>query len=324
MDLQHEAISFVDFEPEQADFLSEVLDGLSRPQKMLPCKFFYDARGARLFNEICRLPEYYPTRAEHSIIVERGAEIAALAGPGAAVIEFGSGSGTKTRALLDALKAPAAYIAIDIARAALLASTRALARERPGLEVMAVCADYVARLDRLPLMKGAAARRLGLFLGSTIGNFEADEAVDFLRTVCALLGPGGALLIGADLWKQREVLEAAYDDSRGVTADFNMNLLRRINRELGGNFDLGAFRHEAHCVDEARRVEMHLVSRVRQQVAIAGRCFFFEVGETIHTENSHKYSVEGFQAMARSAGFVPRQAWLDRAKRFSLHFLDVA
>lgn len=319
---KHEAISFVDFEPEPADFLSEVLSGLARPQKTLPCKFFYDTRGARLFEEICRLPEYYPTRAEHAIIVERGTEIAALTGEGAAVVEFGSGSGTKTRALLEALKAPSAYIAIDIARTALLASTRALARERPDLEVIAVCADYGAGLGRLPSTNGEARRRLGLFLGSTIGNFETDEAVDFLRTARALLGSGGALLIGADLWKQREVLEAAYDDSRGVTAAFNMNLLRRINRELGGNFDLGAFRHEARCVEETRRVEMHLVSAVRQDVVIAGHRFFFGVGETIHTENSHKYTIESFQTLAYEAGFTLRQTWLDRAKRFSLHFLD--
>ncbi len=324
MELKREAISFIDFEPEAADFLSEVLDGLTRPQKSLPCKFFYDSRGAALFDEICRLPEYYPTRAEHSIIVENGAEIAALAGPSAAVIEFGSGSGLKTRALLEALETPSAYIAIDIARDALLASTRALARERPDLEVIAVCADYGAGLDRLPEIKGAAVRRLGLFLGSTIGNFEPDEAIGFLRTARALLGPGGALLIGADLWKQREVLQAAYDDSRGVTAAFNMNLLRRINRELGGNFNLGAFRHEARCVEDTRRIEMHLVSAVRQQAVIAGHRFFFGIGETIHTENSHKYTVEGFHAMARMAGFAPRQTWLDRAERFSLHYLDAA
>lgn len=321
---KHAAISFVDFEPEPEDFLSAVLDGLSRPQKTLPCKFLYDARGARLFEEICRLPEYYPTRAEHSILRERGAEIAALAGAGVALIEFGSGSGIKTRALLDALERPTAYVAVDIARTALLAATRALARERPGLEVVAVCADYGARLGCLPLERSRAARRLGLFLGSTIGNFEPAEAVAFLANARALLGPGGAMLIGADLWKERAVLEAAYDDSRGVTAAFNLNLLRRINRELGGNFELGAFRHEARCIEETSRVEMHLVSLKAQHALVAGRRFSFDPGETIHTESSHKYAVEGFQAMARAAGFAPRQNWLDRAKRFSLHFLEVA
>ena len=320
----HAAISFVDFEPEPEDFLSAVLDGLSRPQKTLPCKFLYDERGARLFEEICRLPEYYPTRAEHSIIKERGPEIAALAGAGVTVIEFGSGSGIKTRALLDALTAPKAYVAIDIARGALLASTRALARERPGLEVVAVCADYGTNLDGLPVERTGASRRLGLFLGSTIGNFEPDDAVAFLAGARALLGPGGALLIGVDLWKDRAVLEAAYDDSRGVTADFNLNLLRRINRELGGNFELGAFRHEARCVDQTSRVEMHLVSQKPQQAVVAGRRLFFGDGETIHTESSHKYVVDGFYAMARAAGFAPRDTWLDRARRFSLHFLDVA
>lgn len=323
-DQAHAAISFVDFEPEPEDFLSAVHDGLSRPQKTLPCKFLYDERGARLFDEICRLPEYYPTRAEHSILKERGAEIAALSGDGVTVIEFGSGSGLKTRALLDALALPRAYVAIDIARGALLASTRSLARERPGLDVVAVCADYGAGLDRLSVESGIAPPRLGLFLGSTIGNFEPDEAVAFLSNARALLGQGGALLIGADLWKDKAVLEAAYDDSRGVTADFNLNLLRRINRELGGNFELGGFHHEARCVEESRRVEMHLVSLKAQQAVVAGRRFFFGAGETIHTESSHKYTVEGFREMAGAAGFAPRQTWLDRAERFSLHFLDVA
>ena len=316
--------SFVDCRPEAEDFLGAVLDGLARPQKTLPCKFLYDERGARLFDEICRLPEYYPTRAEHSILKERGAVIATLAGPGATVVEFGSGSGIKTNALLDALEEPAAYVAIDIARSALLAATRAMARERPGLEVVAVCADYGTGMSELPIESAPDGPRLGLFLGSTIGNFEREEAVDFLRHAGALLGEGNALLIGADLWKDRAVLEAAYDDAQGVTANFNLNLLRRINRELDGNFDLDAFRHEARCVDETQRIEMHLVSEKDQQAVVAGNKFSFERGETIHTECSHKYTVEGFQALAREGGFTPRKAWLDRSERFSLHFLEVA
>jgi dimethylhistidine N-methyltransferase len=314
----------VDCEPAADDFLSAVLDGLGQPQKTLPCKFLYDERGARLFDQICRLPEYYPTQAEHSILKERGAEIAALAGPGAVVVEFGSGSGLKTRALLDALDEPSAYVAIDIERTALLAATRATARERAGLEVVAVCADYGNGMSALPIDDGLDGRRLGLFLGSTIGNFEQGEAIDFLRHAGELLGEGGALLIGADLWKDRTVLEAAYDDAQGVTADFNLNLLRRINRELDGNFDLDGFRHEARCVDETQRVEMHLVSEKDQQAVVAGNRFSFARGETIHTECSHKYTVEGFQALAEEGGFAPRQAWLDRDRRFSLHFLEVA
>jgi dimethylhistidine N-methyltransferase len=315
--------SFVDCEPVADEFLSAVLDGLDQPQKTLPCKFLYDERGARLFDQICRLPEYYPTRAEHAILKERGTEIAALAGPGAVVVEFGSGSGLKTKALLDALDEPAAYVAIDIERTALLAATCAMARERAGLEVVAVCADYGNGMSALPIDDALDGRRLGLFLGSTIGNFEQGEAIEFLRHAGALLGEGGALLIGADLWKERAVLEAAYDDAQGVTADFNLNLLRRINRELGGNFDLDAFSHEARCVDETQRIEMHLVSEKDQQAVVAGNRFGFARGETIHTECSHKYTVEGFRALAEEGGFAPREAWLDRDGRFSLHFLEV-
>ena len=319
----HDAIAFVDLAPEPEDFLGAVLSGLGASPKTLPCKYFYDARGARLFDSICALPEYYPTRTELSIIRTHGPAIAGHIGPHVTLVEFGSGSGQKTRALIDALDRPAAYVAIDISRTALLAATRALARERPGLEVMAICADYGAPIVLPGVQKSGPGRRVGIFLGSTIGNFLPEEAIAFLRTAREVIGPGGALLVGADLQKERAVLEAAYNDSRGVTADFNMNLLRRINRELGANFELDAFAHHAPYVETLGRIEMHLVSRKTQDVSIARRRFRFEPGETIHTENSHKYTVEGFQALAREAGFAPRDVWLDRARLFSLHFLEV-
>ncbi|MBM3483511.1 MAG: L-histidine N(alpha)-methyltransferase [Alphaproteobacteria bacterium] len=320
----HDAIAFVDLAPEPEDFLGAVLAGLGAKPKTLPCKYFYDARGARLFDAICALPEYYPTRTELSIIRTQAAAIADCVGSHATLIEFGSGSGQKTRALIDALDRPAAYVAIDISRTALLAAIRTLARERPGLEVMAICADYGAPIVLPGVQRNAAGPRVGVFLGSTIGNLLPEEAVGFLKTARNVLGPGGAMLVGADLRKERAVLEAAYNDSRGVTADFNMNLLRRINRELGANFELDGFAHHAPYDETLGRIEMHLVSQKAQDVMIARRRFHFESGETIHTENSHKYSVEGFQAMAREAGFAPRAVWFDRARLFSLHCLEVA
>lgn len=319
----HDAVAFLDFAPEPEDFLGAVLAGLGGKPKTLPCKYFYDSQGARLFEAICALPEYYPTRTELSIIRASGPAIAAHVGPEATLVEFGSGSGRKTRALIDALDRPSAYVAIDIARTALLAATRALARERPGLDVVAICGDYGAPLALPPVGVHGVGRSVGLFLGSTIGNFEPREAVGFLESARRVIGPGGAMIVGADLRKERAVLEAAYNDSRGVTAEFNMNLLRRINRELGGNFELESFAHHAPYNEALGRIEMHLVSRKAQDVTIARRRFRFEADETIHTESSHKYTVEGFQALAREAGFEPRAVWLDRAGLFSLHMLEI-
>jgi dimethylhistidine N-methyltransferase len=307
-----------DLAPEVEDFRAAVWASLARRPRTLPCKFFYDAAGSALFDRICELPEYYPTRTELAILEACATELAELAGPGRVLVEYGSGSSTKVRVLLRAL-IPAAYLAIDISREHLLAATTALAGEWPGLRVLAVCADYVAPL-RLPALADAGAR-LGFFPGSTIGNFTPLEAARFLGAVHRQLGPGGALLVGVDLKKDPERLHAAYNDAQGVTAAFNLNLLARINRELGADFDLAAFRHAAFYNAAAGRVEMHLESLARQCASVAGRRFEFAAGERIHTENSYKYTVAEFQQLATQAGFHPRRVWTDPEALFSVHYL---
>ncbi|HYE48759.1 MAG TPA: L-histidine N(alpha)-methyltransferase [Azospirillaceae bacterium] len=312
--------AFHDAAPAVADFRAAVLEGLSRPRRALPCKFFYDAEGSRLFDLICGLPEYYPTRTEIGILDRHGADMAALIGPGCQLVELGSGSSVKVRLLLDRLERPAGYVAVDISRDHLLAAADALARDYPALEVMALCADYTAGLAVPPPSGGAPFRRVGFFPGSTIGNLDRADALAFLRGLKPAL-EGGGLLVGVDLRKDRAVLDAAYDDAAGVTAAFNLNILTRINRELGGGFDLSAFAHRALWNEGEGRVEMHLVSRRDQIVAVAGRRFAFARGETIHTENSYKYGVGEFQELARRAGFEPTGCWTDRDGLFSVHFL---
>jgi dimethylhistidine N-methyltransferase len=310
---------FVDVEHTNDDFLASVLDGLAQPQKRIPSKFFYDARGSRLFDRICELPEYYPTRTECALLDKHAGEIAELVGRRATLVEFGSGSSQKVGLLLEALVDPAAYVPVDISRDHLIASSKALAAEYPDLTVIPVCADYT-RPFALPEVAGEAVRA-GFFPGSTIGNFTHDQAIEFLRTVAADLGTGSGLLIGVDLRKDRARLHAAYDDAAGVTAAFNLNLLRRINRELGGDFDLGAFVHQARWLNGPGRIEMHLVSRVAQSVRVAGERFEFAVGESIHTEDSHKYTIDGFRALAASAGWTGEYAWTDAERLFSIHYL---
>ena len=246
----------------------------------------------------------------------------ALIGPRCHLVEFGSGSSIKVPILLDALERPAAYTAIDISRQHLLQATAALARNRQGLEVTAVCADYTMPFD-LPRPKSATGTRpIVFFPGSTIGNFEQEEAVSFLRNTADLLRPhDGTMLVGVDLQKDPAILHAAYNDSQGITAAFNMNLLVRANRELEANFDLAAFRHLAFYDASRGRVEMHLASLGSQAVRVAGNRFTFRAGETIHTENSCKYTVESFRALARQAGFEPVKMWTDDQRLFSLHFL---
>lgn len=321
MSARRAAVEVHDLAPEQEDFRDAVWAGLGRPQKTLPCKFFYDAHGSALFDAICELPEYYPTRTELSILRDCADELAALAGPGRVLVEYGSGSSTKVRLLLDALS-PAAYMALDISREHLLAATAALAHERPALRVLAVCADYTGAL-RLPEIPGSAAR-LGFFPGSTIGNFTPLEAARFLGAMHRQLGPGGALVIGVDLKKDPAILEAAYNDAAGVTAAFNLNLLERINRELDGDFDLAAFAHRAVYNPQAGRVEMHLESTAARHATVAGRRFAFAAGERIHTENSYKYTVAQFQQLATQTGFHPRRVWTDPAGLFSVHYLTRA
>ncbi len=315
--------SFDDLEPETGDFLSEVLNGLRASPKTLPCKFFYDEKGSKLFDRICELPEYYPTRTETALLEEIGGEVADCIGPHAQIIEYGCGSVRKIRPVVDALDRPAAYVAVDISKEHLLAASSMLATDYPDLEIHAICADFVQPFPVSPPSAYPDARRVGFFPGSTLGNFTKDEARALLASAADLFGPGGGMLIGIDLKKDVAILKAAYDDAAGVTAAFNMNLLDRINRELGANFDLDQFEHHVVYNDEIGRIEMHLRSLRDQTVTIDGNAYAFRAGETIHTENSHKYDIEQFQDMARDAGFEPERVWTDADNLFSVHFLTV-
>ena len=312
-----------DLEPTVTEFRAAVLQGLGSTPKTLPSKFFYDAEGSRLFDRICELPEYYPTRTECALLQARAPEIAGLVGPHAGVVEFGSGAGVKIRLLLAALRYPAAYVPVDISRGHLLAAAASLAADLPDLRIAPVCADYTNRFA-LPHLAGSSPRRLaGFFPGSTIGNFTPPEAAGFLSRTGRLLGRGSMMIVGVDLPKSRAVLEAAYDDAAGVTAAFNLNLLTRINRELDADFDLAMFAHEARWNAEESRVEMHLVSRAAQTVGIGGDQVGFVAGESIHTENSYKYTLAGFADLARSAGYDPVAGWTDPAGLFSIHVLQM-
>jgi len=313
-------LSLHDLVPAAADFVADVVHGLSRPQKQLPPKYFYDERGSALFEAICELPEYYLTRVETELTRRHAREFAELLGPRCALIEFGSGASRKTRILLAGIDA-AAYVPIDISRAQLEQCALALAQEFPRLKVIAVCADYMRPLPPALLGAASARRRVVYFPGSTIGNFTPREALEFLRNARALVDAGGGLLIGADLKKDAALLNAAYADARGVTARFNLNLLERINREAAADFDLGAFRHRAYYDAARGRVEMHLVSTRAQSVTVHGRRFDFREGESIHTENSYKFSIEEFQALAANAGFTPVKCWTDDARLFSIHYM---
>jgi L-histidine N-alpha-methyltransferase len=310
-----------DLEPSLDEFRAAVIAGLSRPQKTLPCKFFYDGEGSRLFDQICALPEYYPTRTELLILEARASTIARLMGSRVRLVEFGSGAGIKIRLLLRALNQPAAYVPVDISRQQLLAAASDLAADFPNLRVAPVCADYTKPFA-LPAIRGRLSRKTaGFFPGSTIGNFTASEATGFLSLTRRLLGPGSLMIVGVDVPKDERMLHAAYNDNAGITAAFNLNLLARIKRELGGSFDLAGFAHEARWNEELSRVEMHLVSTRAQTVDIAGRSFDFAAGETIHTENSHKYSLDRFRNLARDAGYVALEAWTDEQGLFSVHVL---
>ncbi len=319
---QRPRVSFHDLKPDAGSFLQEVIAGLPRPQKAINPKYFYDERGSALFEAICALPEYYPTRTEIDMMRDHGSEMAQCLGPGCTIIEYGSGSGRKTRMLIESAR-PAAYLAIDIAEAQLKAAAAVLADAFPDVIIAAVCADYTRPFALPPLASGTASRRVIFFPGSTIGNFTVDEARDFLRLARAQAGAGGAMLVGVDLKKDAATLDAAYNDARGVTAEFNLNLLARINRELDGDFDVSAFRHHAFYNADLGRIEMHLVSTREQKAAVGGRVFRFRAGETIHTENSYKYSITEFQALVRDSGFAPERCWVDPASLFSVHYLPV-
>lgn len=300
-------------------FLADVLEGLGRRRKSLPCKYFYDKRGSELFDEICTLDEYYPTRTETALLHRHAAEIAEFCGPGATLLELGSGSSVKVRALLDALDEPAAYMPVDISGEHLRVSATRLAADYPKLAVEPICADYVAGFT-VP-QHTEPGRTLAFFPGSTIGNFTPDEAQDFLRRLGRQIGADGKLLIGVDLKKSKHRLEAAYDDARGVTAAFNLNLLARINRELDGTFDVGRFAHRAFYCIEQGRIEMHLESLTAQIASVSGTPFQFFQGETIHTEVSYKYSIGEFKHLTEGAGWRTLRTWSDADALFSVHLL---
>ena len=322
MTADHGAIAgFQDLEPELEDFETAVVKGLSAQPKTLPCKFFYDQQGSRLFDQICTLEEYYPTRTELRILNHHKQDIATLMGRYCHLIEFGSGSSRKIRSLLDAVQDLAEYTAVDISKDHLLSAASALAADFPHITVTAVCADYTVPFDVAPPTEHQDAKRVGFFPGSTIGNFTPNESVGFLRQAASLLREGGEMLIGADLKKDPAILEAAYNDREGVTAQFNLNLLRRINRELGANFVLRDFEHKAVYNAEAGRIEMHLLSLCDQDVSVAGRQFHFGEGESIHTENSYKFSIEEFREMCSKSGFDSLDVWTDPDYLFSVHYL---
>lgn len=322
MPTQSPRYDFLDLKPELGSFLKDVLAGLSQTQKALAPKYFYDARGSALFDAICALPEYYPTRTELAMLESAGPEIARHVGAGSAIVEYGSGSGWKTRLLIRALQ-PHAYIAIDISGEQLRTAAAELSAEFPDVHVSAICGDYTQELPLDRLAGVAASRRVIFFPGSTIGNFTVTEARQFLEKAKQVAGAGGAMIVGVDLDKDPRVLNAAYNDAQGVTARFNLNVLSRINAELGGNFVLGGFEHRAHYDEAKKRIEMHLVSARDQTVSVGGQSFRFRAGETIHTENSCKYSVDAFQDLARSAGFEPKHVWIDPQHLFSIHYLVV-
>ncbi len=317
--------SFVvhDYEPSPGTFFDDVVQGLSQPAKRLPSKYLYDARGCRLYEAICDLEEYYLTRTELAILQRHSREIAARIGPEAAIIELGSGSNVKTRILLDRLDRPAAYVPVDIARDHLTATTAQLRLRYPRLEVHPLCADFTDWFEP-PELETEVRRNVVVFLGSTIGNFDPAEAKTLLARMALVTGRQGGLLLGFDLKKDRQILEAAYNDSRGVTAQFNLNLLTRVNRELGANFRLEQFDHAAIYNPTAGRIEMHLVSDCWQAVSLHGHRFILRRGETICTEHSHKYDLHGFRRRAARAGFRHVQTWTDPRQMFAVAYFEIA
>jgi len=302
-----------------SSFARDVIAGLTARPKRLSPKYFYDQAGAQLFEDITALPEYYLTRCELEVLRERAPEMARFFPAGSALIEFGSGSSKKVRILLEAAPTIAAYIPVDISSEMLVQEAEELRRDYPRLAVLPVEADFTQPFS-LPA-EAAGMAHTGFFPGSTIGNFEPHEACAFLRHAGRMLGSGATLIIGVDLVKDVSVLNAAYDDAAGVTAKFNLNLLARINRELGANFDLASFSHEAFYNAERHRIEMHLASKKRQKVRVAGRAIEFRAGETIHTENSYKYTLDSFRALARGSGWNPVAVWTDAGANFSIHAL---
>ena len=312
------AVRFYDAHPGPADLRAEVLGGLDAEVRAIPPKFFYDERGSALFDRIYELPEYYQTRTEIGILRRALPDIARLVGPESVLIELGSGASRKVRLLLEELR-PIGYVGVDISKEFLLSATRRLARDYPWLDVHAACVDFSTGLA-IPSCSDAA-RKVAFFPGSSIGNFDPDDALTLLRDIGELVGVGGQLLIGVDLKKPVEILNAAYNDAAGVTAEFNRNLLWRIRDELDSDIDPDSFDHYAFYNPPHNRIEMHLVSRVAQVVSVEDRRFRFERGDAIHTENSYKYGVADFTALAVRGGFAPQAVWTDDAQLFSVHLL---
>ncbi len=312
----------VDYAPVDS-FASDVLSGLQQANKAIPCKYLYDERGSQLFEQICELEEYYPTRTETAIMRRHGREIARLLGTHVTLIEYGSGSSTKTRRLLDHLESPTAYVPIDISREHLVRSARRLMRRYPELDVRPICADFHQPL-KIPKPRKPSRRRAVYYPGSTIGNSPPEEAVTFLQMAAEQCGRGGALVIGIDRKKDRAVLERAYNDAEGVTAEFNLNLLRRINRELGADFQRDRYEHRARFNEEEGCVEIHIVSMQEQHVSVGDVTIELADGEAIHTENSYKYDLDEFEQLARKAGWQGVHWWSDEDNLFSVGYLEVA
>jgi L-histidine N-alpha-methyltransferase len=306
-------------EEARALFARDVVAGLTAPRKTLRPKYFYDEEGSRLFEEITQLREYYPTRTEIGILQDKGKEIAQLIPGGGALVEFGAGSSVKIRVVLDALDKLAVYVPVDISADFLSGQAEALQEDFPKLKVRPIAADFTKPFELPPEARNRP--RIGFFPGSTIGNFDPPEAESFLRHAGRILGPGAQMIVGVDLVKSRDVLRAAYNDSEGVTAAFNLNLLRRINRELSGNFDLDNFEHRAVFNEDKSRIEMHLVSRGHQRLSVCGKKVEFSAGETIHTECSYKYTIGSFGDLAARAGWAGVESWTDKRDYFSVHVL---
>ncbi|TWI50975.1 dimethylhistidine N-methyltransferase [Pseudomonas duriflava] len=315
------AVRFYDHHPEVASdsMLDDVLHGFAAIPKAIPPKYFYDQRGSELFEAITRTPEYYPTRTEERILAEAASDVAAITGPGTTLVELGSGASRKVRLLLESLQ-PHSYLGIDISRDFLLASTHRLAADYPWLDVSALCTDFTQPMSVPETFKDK--RVIAFFPGSSIGNFDPSDAQAFLHHLRDLLPAGSGLLIGVDLIKDKARLEAAYNDADGITAAFNLNLLERIRREIDTDLDPSRFSHYAFYNEQKSRIEMHLISRRAQTVRIGQQRFMFKQGETLHTENSYKYSLEGFRALSQGAGFSTVAVWTDPAALFSVHYLE--
>lgn len=304
----------------ESAFHRDVVEGLARPQKFIPCKHLYDARGSRLFEQICELEAYYPTRTELRIMNTHVDQMAEALGPRVRLVEYGAGSGQKTELLLEALEEPAGYLPVEISKSALQACKTRLETAFPNLEIAPVCADYTEPLT-LPDIDGDFDRTAAYYPGSTLGNFTRPDARAFLERIADLIGPGGGALIGIDLQKEVDILERAYDDPQGVTAEFTLNLLRRINRELDADFDLDRFDHRSVWNEKKARIETHIVSKVEQPVTVAERTFAFEAGESIVVEYSYKYTRESFEKLVASAGFSPEEMWTDERNWFGVWYL---